>query len=119
MKQICQNTKLALIAAVLLPIGIAGCNAQDAGSLSQDVGKIAHDTGTAAGNAQLAARVNSVLIQRKGVDMSGLHIDVKDGVVTVGGHVRDENEKRIVLNTLNDTRGVNKVIDNLRIENQK
>ena len=108
------NDKLILLAG--LGVLLAGCNKEDAGNLTHDVGQIAHDAGKAAGDAQLAARVNSVLVQRKGIDMSGLHIETKHGVVTVGGHVRDEHEKHLVLQTVQETRGVDKVVDQLRVQ---
>ena len=107
-----------LLGAALLAsaLGLAGCNPQDAQNLSVDTRHIAQDTGQALGNAKLAASVNTVLALRKGVDMSGLHIDAKDGVVTVGGHVRNTAEHQRVLATVENTRGVNKVIDHLHAQ---
>ncbi len=106
---------LMILGAVAMTVGLAGCNSEDASNLTQDVGKIAKDAGSAAGNAQLVARINAELTQRKGVDMSGLHITATNGVVTVGGHVRDQGEKHKVLQTINDIRGVSNVVDQLRI----
>lgn len=105
---------LAGVAVMAMPL--AGCNSQDAGNLAQDVGKIARDTTHAAGNAQLVARVNAALAQRKGVAMNGLHITAEKGVVTVGGHVRDAGEKHKVLETVNEIRGVDRIVDQLRIQ---
>ena len=102
-----------MAALAVLP---AGCNPEDAGKLTRDVGTMAADAGAAAGDAELATRVNSVLIQRKGIDMSGLHIETKHGVVTAGGHVRDKHAKHLVLQTIQDTRGVDKVVDHLRVQ---
>ncbi len=101
------------LAAILL---LTGCNPQDARNLSQDLGRTAQHTGQALGNARLAASVNSVLLQRKGVDMSGLHVEAQDGVVTLGGHVRSAQERRIVVETVKGVRGVEKVVNNLRIQ---
>jgi|SRR5579862_6056947 len=107
-----------MIPAVVATVAfsLAGCNSQDASDLTQDVGKIAKDAGRAAGNAQLVARINAELAQRKGVDMSGLHVSAVNGVVTVGGHVRDKGEKRKVLQTINDIRGVTSVVDQLHVQ---
>jgi osmotically-inducible protein OsmY len=102
--------------ALLVAVAAMGCNATDAKELSQDAGRLAKTAGKAAGNAQLAARVNAALANRKGVDMSGLHIEAENGVVTVGGHVRNAEEKKRVLATVNDQRDVKKVVDKLRIQ---
>ena len=102
----------------LIPLSLflLACNSKDAADLSRDVGKVAKTATRAAGNAQLAGRVNAALAQRKGVDMSGLHIESEGGTVTVGGHVRDAKEKQTVLDTVDGIRGVDKVVDKLRIE---
>ncbi len=98
-----------LLMGVTLLLGLAGCNSQDAGNLAKDAGKIAKDVGEASGNTQLAGRVNTTLLQRKGVHFDGLHVEAKDGVVTISGHVNDANEKRIVKETVEGIRGVDKV----------
>ena len=105
-----------VIVAFALVGALAGCNSQDANELSRDAGKFAKTAGKAAGNAQLVVRVNAALANRKGVDMSGLHIEAAGGTVTVGGHVRNAEEKKRVLETARDVRGAEKVIDKLRIQ---
>ena len=106
-------TLLSLAALSLL----AGCNPTDARNIAQDTGKIAKDVGQSAGNAQLYDRVTATLAQRKGVDMSGLHVEAKDGIVTISGHVRDANEKRIVKETVEGIRGVDKLdVSQLKIQ---
>ena len=95
---------------------LVACNSKDASDLSRDVGQVAKTATRAAGNAQLAGRVNAALAQRKGVDMSGLHVDSEGGTVTLGGHVRTAQEKKTVLDTVNGIRGVDKLVDKLRIE---
>jgi osmotically-inducible protein OsmY len=104
------------IGFALLAVVAAGCNSSDAKELSQDAGRLAKTAGRAVGNAQLAARVNAALANRKGVDMSGLHVEAEKGVVTLGGHVRNAEEKQRVLETARDVRGVDKVVDKLRIQ---
>ena len=110
----------ALLACVGLSISVmlTGCNAEDARNIAQDTGKIAKDAGKAAGNAQLNNRVYATLVQRKGVDVSGLHLDTQGGVVTISGHVRDANEKKIVKETAEGIRGVDKV-DVSKLQTQK
>lgn len=94
---------------------LVACNSQDAADLKRDVGQVAKTATRAAGNAQLVARANATLAQTKGVDVSGLHIEAVGGTVTVGGHVRNAQEKRKVISTVTDIRGVDKVVDKLRI----
>ncbi|MGV3614295.1 MAG: BON domain-containing protein [Fimbriimonas sp.] len=105
-----------MIGMALLALVAVGCNSGDAKELTQDAGRLAKTAGKAAGNAQVAIRVNAALANRKGVDMSGLHVESDKGVVTIGGHVRNAEEKKRVLETARDVRGVEKVIDKLRIE---
>lgn len=106
---------------VLLPLCfvLLACNSKDASDLSRDVGQVAKTATRAAGNAQVVVRVNAALAQRKGVDVSGLHIENDGGTVTVGGHVRSAREKNTVLNAVKEIRGVDRVVDKLRVEPQK
>ena len=94
---------------------LAGCNAKDASDLQRDVGQVTKTAVRAAGNAQVVARVNAALAQRKGVDMSGLRIENTGGTVTVSGRVRTADERRIVMDTVRGIRGVDKAIDKLRV----
>jgi osmotically-inducible protein OsmY len=105
-------------AGLLLLVGLlAGCNTEDAKNLSHDTATLAKDTGQALGSATLAGKVNSVLSLRKGVDMSGLHVEAKDGVVTIGGHVRNKEEKQRVIETVDGIRGVDKIVaTDLRVQ---
>jgi len=99
-----------------LALLIAGCNPTDAKDISQDAGKLAESAGRSAANASVAVKVNTALGLRKSVDMSGLHVEAEGGTVTIGGHVKSKKEKALVLEIARDTRGVDKVIDNLRVE---
>lgn len=105
-----------LVWSLVLAGALSGCNSEDARHLKDDTRNLAEHTGEALGSARLAGSVSTVLALRKGVDMSGLHIEAKDGVVTLSGHVRNRQEKHRVLDTVNGIRGVDKVIDHLRIE---
>src|SRR4051812_36706530 len=107
--------KFALLLA-LAALAIAGCNSQDAQNLSQDAKSIAGHAGQAIGGMTLAGKVNTALALRKDVDIKTLHIDAKDGVVTVGGHVKTAEEKQRVIDAINNTVGVDKVVDDLRVE---
>lgn len=109
------NSMRTLWCVAIICLCLAGCNSRDAGNLTSDVKDIAGHAGQAVGSTALAAKVNAALVMKKGVDMSGLHIEAKDGVVTVGGHVRNANEKKTVLATVKETSGVDKLVDQLRI----
>lgn len=95
---------------------LVGCNPTDAKDITQDAGKLAESAGRSAANASVAAKVNTALGLRKSVDMSGLHVEAEGGTVTIGGHVKTKKEKALVLEIARDTRGVDKVIDDLRVE---
>lgn len=99
---------------------LTGCNSEDARHLAQDTAHVAKDAGVAAKNAQLAGRVNATLLDRKGVHFDGLHVEAKDGAVKISGHVWDSNEKKIVKETAESIRGVDKVdVSELRISKPK
>ncbi|HWA83213.1 MAG TPA: BON domain-containing protein [Fimbriimonadaceae bacterium] len=102
---------------LLCAVALMGCNSQDADNLSKDAKNLASDVGQSIGGMTLAGKVNTALALRKDVDMKGLHIEAKDGVVTVTGHVKSAEEKGRVFDVINNTVGVEKV-DNtgLRVE---
>lgn len=104
-----------ILAALILPALLVGCNPRDKENLSSDTKELAQHAKQALGSATLAAKVNTALSLRKGVDMSGLKIEAEDGVVTLNGTVRDKNEHRLVVATVENTRGVDKVIDKLTL----
>jgi osmotically-inducible protein OsmY len=103
------------IVPILCLAAVCGCNKEDAGNISDDAKSLATHAGAAISGMTLAAKVNTALALRKDVDMSGLHIEAKDGTVTVSGHVANEKERRLVLDTVNGTKGVDKLVDQLRI----
>ena len=112
-----RNKGIGPIGALLIMGLLAGCNPQDAKNLGQDTATLAKDTTQALGSATLASKVNTVLALRKGVDMSGLHIDAQDGTVTIGGHVRNSEEKKRILDTVDGIRGVDKIVStDLRVQ---
>ena len=105
------------IGGLLLMAMLAGCNSQDAKNLGQDTAALAKDTGQALGGATLAGKVNSVLALRKGVDMSGMHIEASGSTITLSGHVRNSEEKQRVINTVDGIRGVEHIeAKNLRVQ---
>jgi hypothetical protein len=108
--------KAAIALAIIAAIIITGCNKQDAKDLTKDAGKLAETAARSAKNAGPVMAVNTVLGLRKGVDITGLHITAQGSTVTVGGHVKTKKEKALILEITQETRGVDKVIDELRVE---
>ncbi len=102
--------------ALLVGLLLVGCNATDSQELTQDVGKVAETATRSLANASLAVKVNTHLSLRKGVDMSGLRVESEGGTVTVSGHVHTPQEKSLVLTLARETRGVERVVDKLRVE---
>ena len=107
---------VCLPALSALAAGVVGCNPQDQKNVTQDAQKLAASSGEALTNAGLAGKVNGVLSIWKGVDMSRLHVEAQDGVVTLEGSVRNTAEKKRVDFVAHQIRGVDKVVDNLTIQ---
>lgn len=105
----------ALCAAAFLAL-FAGCNPRDTGNLAQDTKQLAQDTGQSLGNAKIAGSVVTVLSLRKGVDMSGIRVQAEGGTVTLNGTVRNREELHRVVQTVQNTRGVDKLINNLKVQ---
>ena len=114
-----KRTSILLLGAglALLLALLPGCNSQDTRNLERDTTSLARDTGQALGSASLNGKVASVLALRKGVDMSGLHIESQGSTVIISGHVRNQEEKSRIRDTVEGIRGVDKVdLQNLRVE---
>ena len=92
---------------------IVGCDPKNTEDLTRDTAHIAQDASAAMASATQAGKVRAVLSLRKGVELSGISIDAKDGVVTLSGTVRDHAEHRRIVDTVNQIRGVDKVEDKL------
>ena len=102
----------------LFPLSLvisAGCNDRDASAIKKDTADFAHHTSQAVGSVALAGKVNTALSLRKGIEMNGIHVQAQDGVVTLEGHVRTEVEHKLVVDATNNTTGVNRVIDRLKV----
>ena len=95
---------------------LTGCNASDQKNLTEDTKKLASTATEAAGNASLAGKVNGVFAVWKGIDMNGWQVEAKDGVVTLNGEVRNKAEKNRILYVVHQIRGVEKVVDNLKVK---
>lgn len=105
-----------MLALILGGFLLAGCNVTDSQELTNDAGKLAETATRSVANASLAVKVNTHLSLRKGVDMSGLRIESEGGTVTVLGHVHTPKEKSLILTLARETRGVERVVDKLRVD---
>lgn len=90
---------------------LAGCNSTDTEKLGNDAQKMAADAGQTVSGLTLAGKVEAALRLRKNVDASTLHVEAKDGVVTITGTVGSIAEKKLVHDVAVNTVGVDKVID--------
>ncbi|HLK14755.1 MAG TPA: BON domain-containing protein [Fimbriimonadaceae bacterium] len=102
-----RNIGLIVLAATVL----GGCNQSDQEKITTDAKKMATDAGTALGGLTLAGKVETALRLRKDVDASTLHVEAKDGVVTITGHVKDPGERSAVYSVVSNTVGVDTVLD--------
>lgn len=105
-----------LTLGLFVTTALIGCNPDDATVLKEDAQKLGKDLVPAIANAGLATKVNTHLLLHKGVTMTGLHIETKNKTVKVGGYVKDEKMKRLVISIIKETTGVEKVEESLRIK---
>jgi osmotically-inducible protein OsmY len=116
----------ALWCLPLLCALVVGCSERDTDKLEHDATSaandadkaaqsIAHDAGKAAAGLGLQASVHTVLWLRKGVDTDDLHVEAKDGTVTLTGHVKDSAMKRLIEDTVIGIKGVDMIDDKLEI----
>ncbi|MCB0826636.1 MAG: BON domain-containing protein [Armatimonadetes bacterium] len=104
---------------LVLAVCVVGCNSKDANDITRDAGKLAETTVRSVANATVAVKVNTALSLRKGVHMENLHIESEGSTVTIGGHVETSSEKKLIMEIAKETRGVEKVVDDLRVEPKK
>ena len=104
------------LTAGTMAFGTAGCNPQDSKNLTEDTKKLAASSSEALGNAGLAGKVNGVLSVWKSVDMSNFKVQAQDGTVTLDGRVRTASEKKQILYVVKQIRGVDKVVDQLKVD---
>ena len=102
--------------SLLLVACIAGCNATDQADLKEDAAKLAESGTRALGNAELAAKVNTVLNLRKGVDASTFSVESEAGTITLKGTLPSARAKKLILELVRETKGVEKINDQILIK---
>ncbi|MHB8636150.1 MAG: BON domain-containing protein [Fimbriimonadaceae bacterium] len=112
-----RNSGLWMILAATL---VVGCSQQATDKLGTDAKTMASDAGQALSGLTLEGKVETALRLRKDVDVSTLHVEARDGVVTITGHVKDPTERSSVYAVAINTVGVDKVIDtDLKVDSLK
>ncbi len=102
--------------ALMLALSLVGCNAADQADLKKDASKLAESGTRSLGNAGLAAKVNTVLNLRKGVDTSTFSVESEAGTITLRGTIPNEKKKKLILELVRETEGVQRVIDKTSIK---
>lgn len=97
-------------------LSLIGCNAADQTDLKRDATKLAESSTRSLGNAGLAAKVNTVLNLRKGLDTSTFSVESEAGTITLKGTISKLSAKKLVLELVRETKGVEKIIDKLVIK---
>jgi osmotically-inducible protein OsmY len=77
--------------------------------------KAATEAGEMITDGWITSKVKTQLMAADGVHASAINVDTTDHVVTLRGHVRSEAERRKAVKLARETRGVDRVLDQLTI----
>jgi hyperosmotically inducible periplasmic protein len=77
-------------------------------------GKAVDEAGEMIDDGWITSKVKAQLMTADGVKASAINVDTSDHVVTLRGTVRSESERAKALHIARTTRGVNKVVDELK-----
>ncbi len=100
---------------VLALILLSGCNPTDQADIKRDAAKLAESSTRTLANAGLAAKVNTVLSLRKGLDTSTFSVESEAGTVTLKGTTPTMKSKQLILELVRETKGVDRIIDKLTV----
>ena len=92
-------------------LSLVGCNASDQADLKKDATKLAESSTRSLANAGLAAKVNTVLNLRKGLDTSTFSVESEAGTITLKGTISTTKAKKLILELVRETKGVERVVD--------
>jgi hyperosmotically inducible protein len=76
-----------------------------------DVGQRIGQAGRQLGDAALAGRIAGAIFTQTGA--TGVHVDVRDGAVTLSGHIVDPKVRTAAVDTARNTSGVHSVTDHM------
>ena len=91
-------------------LSVVGCNAADQADLKKDATKLAESSTRSLANAGLAAKVNTVLNLRKGLDASTFSVESEAGTITLKGTIPTTKAKKLILELVRETKGVERVV---------
>jgi osmotically-inducible protein OsmY len=91
-------------------LSLVGCNAADQADLKKDATKLAESSTRSLANAGLAAKVNTVLNLRKGLDASTFSVESEAGTITLKGTIPTTKAKKLILELVRETKGVERVV---------
>ena len=97
-------------------LSVVGCNASDQADLKKDATKLAESSTRSLANAGLAAKVNTVLNLRKGLDASTFSVESEAGTITLKGTIPTTKAKKLILELVRETKGVERVVYNTVIK---
>jgi len=92
-------------------LSLVGCNDSDQADLKKDATKLAESSTRSLANAGLAAKVNTVLNLRKGLDASTFSVESEAGTITLKGTIPTAKAKKLILELVRETKGVERVVD--------
>jgi hyperosmotically inducible periplasmic protein len=93
------------VASNSMPGGVTGAVSDAAGKVTEAVD-----------DAAITTAIKAKLIGDSSVSGTKIHVDTKDGVVTLQGTVKSEDEKSKAVQIARDTKGVQRVEDQLTVQ---
>ena len=113
---------LIIAAMALSLVGLAGCTQADKAEVNEQVAGAREELNEAtaraqqaAANAALEARVKTALETRKGLDVRGLDVEAKNGMVTLKGNIPSRDQAELAERTAMETQGVQSVQNHLMV----
>lgn len=107
-EQIARNTED--VRSVDNELKVHGLPATAAGQVKQD----AREIGKAISDSWISTKVKSALLYNRSVDGTDIDVDVKNGVVTLKGHVDSDFESKTAVNIAEGIKGVKRVNSELK-----
>jgi osmotically-inducible protein OsmY len=88
----------------------------DSKKAARKAGKAVNEMGEMVNDGWITSKIKTQLMGTDGVKASAINVDTNDHVVTLRGTVRSESERAKALHIARATRGVVKVVDELKVQ---